>query len=189
MPLKVVYHDLPKPPTPQERAEGLARLLARSQITEAGCWEWARGRNRLGYGQLVFAGGKWMAHRLAWVLTKGAIPPGMFVCHKCDNPSCVNPAHLFVGDHTANQRDMIAKNRHSKGSQTHCKRGHPLEGDNVGKWRDTHRQCVICARARQRMLAGWPEDLAYSTPIVPRGKRPMAKSWKRMTTSTVSEVK
>lgn len=106
---------------------------------------------------------------MAWVLTRGPIEPGMFVCHKCDNPCCVNPDHLFLGDHTANQRDMIAKNRHAKGSQTHCKRGHPLEGDNVASWRSDHRQCMVCHRARLRIKAGWPEDLAYSLPPMPNG--------------------
>ena len=52
------------------------------------------------------------AHRIAWQLTHGAIPKGMFVLHRCDNPPCVNPAHLFIGTQRDNLRDCFAKGRH-----------------------------------------------------------------------------
>lgn len=76
------------------------------------CWEWQASRGSTGYGQFaMWPRGMVKAHRFAWELTNGAIPPGMFVCHRCDNPLCVNPGHLFLGSHDDNMRDMWTKGR------------------------------------------------------------------------------
>ncbi len=85
--------------------------VARSSDSQ--CWEWQANKNNNGYG-LFRPGGtapKRLAHRLSFEAANGPIPPGMFVCHKCDNPKCVNPSHLFLGDSRANVADMIAKGR------------------------------------------------------------------------------
>jgi hypothetical protein len=72
-----------------------------------GCWIWQRATNKLGYG--ITEDG--LAHRLVWKVINGDIPEGMCVCHKCDNPQCVNPDHLFLGTHQDNMTDMVNKNR------------------------------------------------------------------------------
>lgn len=77
----------------------------------AGCWEWRGYRVATGYGQFYMDGGPVFAHRVAFMLAKGPIPEGMDVCHSCDNPSCVNPAHLWVGTRSENMRDCVAKGR------------------------------------------------------------------------------
>lgn len=79
------------------------------------CWPWTAARSKKGYGSVRYQGEVWVASRLAWFLTFGDIPNGLCVCHTCDNPSCVNPAHLFVGTVVENNRDRDRKGRTARG--------------------------------------------------------------------------
>lgn len=90
-------------------------------VEQNGCWRWVGYGGR--YGQVTlpqamnFTNSKksrfWQTHRYSWWLEYGAIPKGMFVCHKCDNARCVNPAHLFLGTCGDNVRDCVRKGRHA----------------------------------------------------------------------------
>jgi len=71
------------------------------------CWEWLASTHKDGYGR--FRNG--LAHRVSWKLSKGEIPQGMYVCHRCDNPLCCNPSHLFLGTQADNMSDMVNKGR------------------------------------------------------------------------------
>lgn len=81
-----------------------------------GCWLWHgnltdRPSGQLGYGRFYARGGAIYAHRLSYTIHKGEVPPGMYVCHRCDTPQCVNPDHLFLGNAKDNARDRNLKGR------------------------------------------------------------------------------
>lgn len=78
------------------------------------CWLWAGGRFSQGYGRLVHDKKDLKAHRVSYELHKGIIPKGMYVCHSCDIPECVNPEHLWLGTHLENEIDKDIKKRRPK---------------------------------------------------------------------------
>ena len=91
--------------------------LIQSRITidnETGCWNWSKHRDSKGYGKLTLNYKILYAHRVSYSRYIGEIPKGMHVCHKCDNPPCVNPDHLFLGTCSDNIQDMYNKGRHSR---------------------------------------------------------------------------
>lgn len=85
--------------------------------TENQCWEWVGHRLPKGYGTFGLGKDSFYAHRVSWIVAYGDIPSGMMVLHKCDNPPCCNPHHLFLGTNDDNMKDRDEKGRVAKGEK------------------------------------------------------------------------
>jgi hypothetical protein len=103
------------------------RFWRRVSKADSGCWLWRGSKDGGGYGTLSTGSGfsPSKAHRISWEMRNGEIPDGMYVCHKCDTPACVNPDHLFLGTQRENMRDCAAKGRINPTSLLNLRPGHP----------------------------------------------------------------
>lgn len=101
------------------------------------CWNWHASKQEFGYGQFHFEQKILKAHRFSWEYFRGAIPVGLYVLHKCDNPRCINPNHLFLGTPFDNMQDKIRKGRaiYEQGEKSHNAR---LTDSQVKKIRDLY---------------------------------------------------
>ena len=127
------------------------------------CWEWmgSKVNKQDTYGQIRLNGRCHRAHRFAYQLIhKIQLNPKQFVCHTCDNPSCVNPKHLWIGTNSDNMQDSIRKGRHSpmftvggpnpQKNLTHCRRGHPFDEKNTHISKQKEWRCRLCRAAAFR---------------------------------------
>ena len=92
------------------------------------CWGWVGTRNN-NYGRIMHQGMNVYAHRLSWIIHNGPIPNDVCVLHRCDNPPCANPSHLFLGTYQDNVNDMMQKGRH---------RYVAVRGEDIGNSKLTH---------------------------------------------------
>lgn len=100
------------------RAETLPTRLHSKILKDAsGCWNWFGAHDSDGYGFIGHVDKLIRAHRVAWLIYRGEIPEGMQVLHRCDNPPCCNPDHLFLGTVRDNMKDKMSKNRWRGGSK------------------------------------------------------------------------
>lgn len=153
---------MPMGPKPKPIAERFWPRVEKRDADE--CWEWKGSRLQKGYGTMPCWPFKRpaLAHRVSWEIHNGNIPDGLIVCHRCDNPPCVNPAHLFLGSHQDNLRDMVKKGRQVLGDgnpalanrlKTECKHGHPFSPENtmwIVRRGAPARRCRTCDRASVR---------------------------------------
>lgn len=120
-------------------------------VTDSGCWEWKGSRNDRNYGLLGmvrrgFKGAR--VHRLMYELKIGAIPEGIIIRHKCDNPPCVNPDHLEPGTDADNAEDMKARGRRLEWERNgmKCRNGHDVSNRSNVTMVKGCRTCALCSR-------------------------------------------
>jgi hypothetical protein len=128
------------------------KLLDSSVVNPSnGCREWTLYKMKTGYGQFTLSSGKtYLAHRLMAYCKLGFdLNSKLYVCHKCNNPSCIEETHLYIGTQAKNLGDAIArgsmKNNNGNSSKLQCPRGHPYVGNNL-RIVSGRRTCVTCVR-------------------------------------------
>jgi hypothetical protein len=121
------------------------------------CWPWKAGKIPKGYGVLVYQQRHRLATQVSWELTHGKpFPADMMCLHSCDNPPCVNPAHLRPGTKRDNRLDVKERGHHyvprarSQDQIAHCKNGHRFESGSYRVRPDGYRNCIVCERDRRR---------------------------------------
>lgn len=140
-------------PTPSSIKRFWAKV---NKVSDDECWLWNASTFRFGHGAFWFGGKVWGAHQFSYLLHNQDYDKEKFVCHTCDVPQCVNPKHLYLGDHDSNMGDMVKRGRsngggrwHGKGgrkpvSLTHCPHGHLWTEETTYLEAGKYRRCKIC---------------------------------------------
>lgn len=125
------------------------RFREKFLITEDNHWLWAASQDKNGYGWFWNSGKMMLAHRAAWELLIGPISEGLNVLHKnfCHTRACVNPEHLYLGNHKQNMEDRIKTGTNPMINKTHCPAGHEYSEENTSIWKN-RRSCRLCHRER-----------------------------------------
>lgn len=119
------------------RTRDARRFSTKIDRNEHGCWNWTGCTNQSGYGAFRVSRPTRktvLAHRFAYEMARGEIPPGLFVCHHCDNPKCCNPDHLYLGDQTRNMRDASERGRMPVGEAHHATTLTEIEARFIKIW-------------------------------------------------------
>lgn len=153
----------------------IRRFFMQTEIVLGECWEWT-GTSITGYGVIYVNGRPVKAHRFSFEFFNGPIPRGHHICHRCDNPGCVNPAHLFAGTDKENTADMFSKGRGNSPRGTRNRHARLTE-EQVLEIRRLH----ACGR-RQSELA---QEYGVETPAI--SKIVLGKNWRYLIPGGASE--
>lgn len=157
---------------PRDDSAFLARFWAKVDKSAGpdGCWPWTGGRLPFGYGIFQMGTGPKKAHRVSWAMAHGSVPEDLLVLHRCDNPPCVNPDHLFLGTHADNASDKMKKGRHTPcPGDRNGMRKHPenaARGDRHGRYLhpemtargEQHGQAKLTEKEVRQILASTGRD-------------------------------
>jgi len=146
------------------RKLSLEEALRNYVTTSTGCWEWQGSRHARGYGRIGSrVAGVRAAHRAMWILKHGEIPNGMLVCHRCDNPPCINPDHLFLGTDLDNAKDRQAKRRGRNGLKG--KNFLTLNGETMNMFQWSKRTGLSCQTIWYRKKSGLSDEEALTRQV------------------------
>lgn len=132
-----------------------------------GCWIWHASTNGKGYGHLGYEGKHWLAHRLSYTLHKGSIPEGMTIDHLCNQPRCVNPKHLAIATHKANNARSGSATA-VNGRKTHCNNGHEFTPENTRVFEregGIRRHCKVCKKQWRQYAASRTPSISYGDAV------------------------
>lgn len=150
------------------RGDAATRFRLSYEERENGCWQWIGETRKFGYGSISYMGRGRLAHRVSWLLAGREIPDGLCVLHKCDNPGCVNPDHLFLGTKAENNQDKIRKGRarHPSGSEV-----------STAKLTEPQVRAILADQRTYRVIAG---EFGVSCSAVSAIKN--GQNWKKLAT-------
>jgi len=149
------------------------RFWSKVDQSTKGCWEWKGGKFSNGYGCFKLNGKTMKAHRVSYIIMHDSIPEGLVICHRCDNPSCVNPDHLFAATNVANTADRVAKKRSAfglrNGWHTHpekrlfgeLNKKTRLQADDVRQIRQRYTDGVATIRELAREYGVWDGSIQH----------------------------
>lgn len=120
------------------------------RVSRLDCWEWQGSKVRNGYGRIGVNKKDWLVHRLIYELCVSHVPPSRVICHRCDNPSCCNPSHLYAGTQADNMRDAVSRGNHYKPCPKGSRKARKLTDDAV---RDIRRRADIGGKGIVSKLA------------------------------------
>lgn len=140
-------------------------------VAANGCWVWRGSRNTSGYGQVAVNNRPIITSRAAYAAWVAPLAAGDVVCHRCDNPPCINPAHLFVGDRATNNQDMAAKRRVAHGERHKWMR---LTDDDVRAIRDRFAEGGV---TRKELAAQYGVTRQYMERIISNRVRTLPTVW------------